>query len=312
MSLFNEIKTDLIEKPTNTNYYHRILKQDNQKIKTDKEKRKEMREKLSKEEYIKRYKKQYYKREKARYKKRYKRDRWITEAMLEEICDELWPGNDTTDWDKYYTKKFKDDDVKRRAYRYSWRSSRLRRINRSRVPKQKLPFRIANRKQMDQLLRDNIDKQNWAYKYLKPYMGELNDCMLALNRNQLPYDYPVYVADEKHRNVVEKSPENIPSTYLVYDGMRRWKYMVSEMYLWRNSFILGDVVVTQTGNLFRISLENNFPWLTKDTVEEIHEKRMARIKGESDDAPPIYIVNDAYLIKIQPNERETLFYIVPT
>jgi hypothetical protein len=75
MSLFNDLQIDLIEKPTNTNYYHRILKQENQSIKTDKEKRKEMRERLSKEEYIKRYKKQYYKREKDRYKKRYKRDR---------------------------------------------------------------------------------------------------------------------------------------------------------------------------------------------------------------------------------------------
>ena len=72
------------------------------------------------------------------------------------------------------------------------------------------------------------------------------------------------------------------------------------------------MLVTGTGNLFRIALNNNLSRLTKDTVEEIHQKRMAWIKSKSNDAPPIYIVNDAYLIKIKINERETLFYIVPT
>jgi hypothetical protein len=32
--------------------------------------------------------------------------------MLKEICDELRPGNDLTNWDKFYTEKFRNDDVK--------------------------------------------------------------------------------------------------------------------------------------------------------------------------------------------------------
>jgi hypothetical protein len=94
--------------------------------------------------------------------------------------------------------------------------------------------------------------------------------------------------------------------------MVRDKFMVSELYLGRNSFIFWDVLVTWTWNTFRIALENNLPWLTKDTVEEIHSLRMDWRKNKGEKAPPIYIVNDAYLIKIPINERENLFYIVPT
>lgn len=313
MSVFNDLQIDLIEKPTNTNYYHRILNEQKKEKKTEKQKRKEMREKLWPVEYKKRYDKQRYKKQRDLFKQRYEEHRdAFNKGMLNEIIDELWPGNDLTDWDKLYTKKFKEDDAKGRAYRFSWRCSRLRSLDWSRVNKQTTPFRVANRKQMNQLIRDNTKTQNGAYEYLKPHMNDIKDCMLALNKNQLPYNYPVYVSDKELRDVVNESPVNIASTYLVFDAMRRWKYMLSEMYLWRNSFILGDVLVTGTGNLFRIALNNNLSRLTKDTVEEIHQKRMAWIKSKSNYAPPIYIVNDAYLIKVHINEREDLFYIVPT
>ena len=271
-----------------------------------------MRKRLSKEEYIKRYKKQYYKREKDRYKKRYKRDRWITEAMLKEICDELRPGNDLTNWDKFYTEKFRNDDVKSNWYRFAWRSSRIMTLKWRDLPKQTLPFRVTKVRWMERGMRDMNEIQNKAYEYLKPHMGEFKDVLLTFQKKQKPYDYPTYATTREFESFVREWPVNPWHIYLVFDAMRRWKYMVSETYLWRNSFIFGDVIVTQTGKLFRIALENNLPWLTKDTVEDIHKLRIDWRKNKWKVVPPIYIVNDAYLIKIQPNERETLFYIVPT
>lgn len=64
----------------------------------------------------------------------------------------------------------------------------------------------------------------------------------------------------------------------VASALLRDKYIVSELYMGRVSFLLGDVIVTQAGNILRPSLENNIPWLTKDTVETLHKKRMDWLK----------------------------------
>ena len=222
MSVFDDLQIDLIEAPRKLPSYQKIVKERRGKEeRTEKQIRKEMKAKLSEKEYWKRYAHREYVKRKKKYKKRYKSQQEELSKMTEEICDELWPGNDLTDWDKFYTKKFKEDDAKGRAYRFSWRCSRLRRINWARTNKQTTPFRVANRKQMDQLIRDNTKTQNGAYEYLKPHMNDIKDCMLALNKNQLPYNYPVYVSDKELRDVVNESPVNIASTYLVFDAMRR-------------------------------------------------------------------------------------------
>lgn len=313
MSLFNEIQSEIIEKPTNTNYYHRILNEQKEEKKTEKQKRKEMREKLWPVEYKKRYDKQRYKKQRKLFKQRYEEHRdAFNEGMLNEIVDELWPGNDTTNRDKYYTEKFRDDDVKSNWYRFAWRSSRLARIKWRDLPKQKTPFRVVKVRWMERGMRDMNEIQNKAYEYLKPHMEEFYDVPLGFQKKQMPYDYPTYMTTKEFETFAKDGPVNPWHIYIVFDAMRRGKYIISETYLWRNSFIFGDVVVTQTGKLFRIALENNLPWLTKDTVEDIHSLRMEWWKHKWKVAPPIYIVNDAYLIKIKPNERETLFYIVPT
>lgn len=314
MSLFDELQWEIIEKPTNTNYYHRILNEQKKEKKTEKQKRKEMREKLWPVEYKKRYDKQRYQKQKAKFKKRYEEHRdAFNEEMLNDIINEIrWDVPDVVNRDKYYLEKFRDDDVKSNWYRFSWWSSRLARIKWKDLPKQKTPFRVVKVRWMERGIKDMNDIQSKAYQYLKPYMGKFKDVPLSLQKKQQPYDYPIYVTTNEFRKFVEWGPVNPWHIYLVFDAMRRWKYMVTETYLWRNSFIFGDVLVTQTWKLFRIALENNLPWLTKDTVEDIHSLRMDWRKNKGEKAPPIYIVNDAYLIKIKINEREDLFYIVPT
>lgn len=313
MSLFNDLQWEIIERPTNTNYYHRILNEQKKEKKTEKQKRKEMRAKLWPVEYKKRYDKQRYKKQRKLFKQRYEEHRdAFNEGMLNEIIDELWPGNDVTNRDKYYLEKFRGDDVKSNWYRFARRSSRLARIKWRDLPKQKAPFRVVKVRWMERGMRDMNEIQNKAYEYLKPHMEEFCDVPLGLQKKQMPYDYPTYMTTKEFETFVKDGPVNPWHIYIVFDAMRRGKYMVTETYLWRNSFIFGDVLVTQTGKLFRIALENNLPWLTKDTVEDIHSLRIDWRKNKGDKAPPIYIVNDAYLIKIKINERETLFYIVPT
>lgn len=276
-----------------------------------------MKEKLPEDEYKKRYMHREYEKRKEQYKEKYEKKKEEATKELKELCDEIWPGNDLTDWDKFYADKFKLDDTwkKWHSYRFAWWSSKLARLKWERIPKQTKPFRIMNRNWMTQLLDKWIDIQHRTYEYLNPLMWELWDSWLFMGKKQQPYKYPLYLSDDKLKAVANNAPVNAAYVYLLFDALRRDKYIFSEMYLWRTSFIFWDVLVTQTWNLFRISLENNLPWLTKDTVESIHESRMKWHKRKKKEAlvkqPPIYIVNDAYLIKVSL-KWEVLYYIVPT
>jgi hypothetical protein len=96
----------------------------------------------------------------------------------------------------------------------------------------------------------------------------------------------------------------------IASAMLRDKYIASEIYMGRVSFLIGDVIITQAGNVLRPCLENNIPWLTKDTVSSLHDDRMKYLKKKKD--LDIYILWDTYLVKYQPNEFEQRFYLVPT
>lgn len=313
MSLFDEIQWTIIENPRATWSAQKIRKQTDEIKKPWKELRKEMKETLSEDEFKKWYNHQTYERFKYKYQKSYQKikedDAKLMKELLKEI-DEETP--EPINYDKYYTEKFRNDDVKSNWYRFAWRSSRLWRLDWRFVPKQRMPFRVVKVRWMERGMRDMNEIQNKAYEYIKPHMGEFKNEIISLQKKQRPYDYPVYRRSYRLEEFAKAGPVNPWHIYLVFDAMQRWKYIASETYLWKNSFIFGDVVVTQTGKLFRISLENNLPWLTKDTVEDIHKLRIDWRKNKWKVAPPIYLLNDAYLIKIKPNERETLFYIVPT
>lgn len=313
MSLFNELQKDIIENPKATWTYKRIRAEKREKKKTEKELRMEMKEKLSEKEYKKRYMKRDYEKRKATYKKKYKEKQEELRQMLEEICDELWPGNDLTDYDKFYAGKFKLDDTVNHweKYRFAWWSSKLARIPWTWLPKQTMPFRVPNRMWMDAIIKRWMEWQHITYQYLKPLMWELWESRARINKKQQPYKHPVFIADEKLKAIAENAPFNKAYVYLMFEALSRDKYILSEMYLGRTSFIFGDVVVTETWNVFRISLDHNLPWLTRETVEDVHKARMDWWKGKTKEWPPIYMLSDAYLVKVSL-KWENLFYIVPT
>ena len=312
MSLFNDLQSELIEKPEWTRNYHKIREQINKKPeeKTEKQKRKEMREKLSPKEYKSRYDKQRYKKQREKFKKKYEERR---DEFNKEILDEIrWDITDPINREKFYVNKFKEDDTTAKwEYKFHWRASKLNKMDWSIIPRQTSPFRITPRAWLDAAMRELMKKQCLAYEYIKPHLDEVIDCKFWLLKKQYAFDYPAYYTTEPLTTYCNNFQFNQHRLLYVLDWMLRWKFMVSELYLWRVNFIFWDVLVTTTGNLFRIAIENNLPWLTKDTIEDIHKKRMKRYK-EKAPYPPIYLVNDAYLIKIPINERENYFYIVPT
>lgn len=324
MSLFSQIQWELIEKPKNTYNYKRIL-EEKKNVEDEEKKRKEEWKKLAAEKKAELPEEEFKKwRKKARYQRNkekciknqlnnYYRDKELQEAMIEEIYREVYDTlPEPISRDEFYTEKFKSDDIKSNWYRFAWRSSRLKRIKWAELSRQHLPFRIYGRYRIDALIKAQEEIQTKSYKYLKEQREEIKDCKINLQKRQQPYNYPMYSVSEPLKSIADASEINNWNLILVADWMIRGKYMSSGVYLWRNSFIFWDVLVTGTWHLFRIALENNLRWLTPKTVEKIHELRIKRRKEKAEKRPPIYMVWDAYLLKIPINEWENLYYIVPT
>lgn len=277
-----------------------------------------MKEKLSKEEFNKwRIKERYQRNKEERSKtqlERYYRKKDEEEAALEEIYEEIYdPLPEPINYDKYYTAKFRDDDVNSESkYKFCWRSSKLASENWKCMRKRRTPFRIYWRKWVKEVMNVLAKQETRAYQLLQPHLDELQDARYFIQKwNQGLTKYPMRKVFWKLAELIKSS--DIPPSHIcnVLSAIQRGKYIVSEVYLWRTSFIFWDVLVTQTGNMFQLCLENNLPRLTPDNVEEIHDIRMKRRKKKWKEKPPIYMVEDAYLVKYQLNERETQFYIIP-
>ena len=92
---------------------------------------------------------------------------------------------------------------------------------------------------------------------------------------------------------------NIPTHTLcnIASAMLRDKLIKSMCYLGRVSYLVGDIIISQNGNVFRPSLDGTIPWLTPDTVEELHDKRVDFIRNKKDGVD-VYVLRDCYLSKV--------------
>ena len=325
MSLFNLLQWQLIEKPKQTYNYLMVRKQKEELV-GDREKEekaewkalcKEMKEKMTKEEFSKRRAKAWYDRNKE---KRINKQLWWYHmkkeeeaAMLEEIYEEVYdPLPEPINYDKYYTEKFREDDMtKDGKYRFCWRSSKIIFEDWKFMLKWTEPIRVYWRRGMNASMNRLANEEAKAYQYLQPHLAELMDSKFFIKRYQTITKYPLRTVSWKLAKLTEASDIAPSHICNILSAIQRGKYIASEVYLWRTSFIVGDVIVTQTGHMFQICLENNLPWLTPQNVEQIHDTRIKWRKKKWKEKPPIYMVKDAYLVKYQLNERETQFYIIP-
>lgn len=234
--------------------------------------------------------------------------------MIEEIYNDVYDKlPEPIDLDKFYLEKFKNDNTNKEGkYRFSWRASRIYNKKYYWYSKRNKPVRIVYRWWMDALLARTWRAENEAYNYVLPYVNEIAEDKFFLGKKQIVSKYPYWVTNWKLKELCNAT--DIPTSHIcnVASAILRDKYIANEVYLWRYSYIFGDVIVTQTGGVFNISLNNNIPWLNKNTIEDVHKNRMDWMNHKIDIQPPIYLLEDAYLLVIKPNERETYFYITPT
>lgn len=315
MSLFSDFTQGaIIQNPKATYSYKKALeiKKETEPVKTWKEIRNEMREKLTPEEYKKRLYKETYQRKKEDIAKKYQEKKAEEEAYIEEIYKEVYDVlPEPQNYDKIYADKYDADDRDSWGkYRYYWRCSRLNYIKPSKLGKLGYPIRIYNRN-LNLLISNLSAMQNKAYEYIKPHINELDLRDFKLSKKQFFTKAPMWVSWEKMRKFMDTEWISNNQICTVASALLRDKYLISEVYLGRCSFLVWDIIITQNWNVLRPILENNIPWLTKDTVEDLHQKRLDYLKKKIDDLQ-IYALRDCYLFKVQLDKKEPWFYIVPT
>lgn len=325
MSLFNDLKWEIIQNPKSTYNYIKVLKEEKES-EEEKEKRlkdewknlcAQKKQELSKEEYNKRRIKEWYNRNKERYSEKqlksyYKRkeeEGMIIEGIYKEVYD---PLPEPINWDKYYAKEFRDDDINYEGkFKFSWWASRLNWVKPSKEKAYTKPVKVYNFANLWWVLSNLWRIQDRAYEYLKPHINEINLGDFKLSKKQSLTKNPMRVVWWNMRKLTDNTDISMNQLCSVASAMLRDKYIISEVYLGRASFLVGDIIISQAGNIYRPCLENNIPRLTSDTAGELHKKRLDWLKKKTDDLD-IYVLRDTYLVKYQLNRREKMFYIIPT
>lgn len=320
MSLFDDFKQgEIIQKPTGTWNYLKIWKARNKSIaEIEAEKKaewkqllKQKKEELSPEEYHNFRAREWARRNKKdvaeRALKRYHDKKKQEEEMLEEIYNELWPVPDIRSPDIIYAEKYRKDDVdKDWKFLIYWWLTRMLYLKPHKLPKYKNPIKVSPRSWFIHLVNNNIAKQNEAYEYLLPHLWEISLLQFNLNKKQLISKHPTRKC--KHKMLELCKVSNIPTHTLcnVASAMLRDKLIKSMCYLGRVSYLVGDIIISQNGNVFRPSLDGTIPWLTPDTVDELHDKRVDFIRNKKEGVD-VYVLRDCYLSKVWD-----FYYIIPT
>lgn len=317
MSIFNQIQWAIIENPYNLKENKERRKEEKDDAEEWKELCKKKKEELPKEEYVKWRKKEWYKMNKSRrlekQLERYHRNKVEEEILLEDIYKNVYdPLPEPINYNKLYAEKYdKDDRDGNWKFRFYWWASRLNHMMVSELPKYESAIKVYNRWAINLMLSQLWKMQDGAYEYIKPHIDEFTIKDLKLSRKQFFTKSPMWVTNERMQKLLAATSISNNQICTVASALLRDKYIQTELYMGRVSFLVWDIIITQGGNVFRPILENNIPWLTKDTVEELHQKRLDWLSWKTDDLQ-VYALWDCYLLKIQLNERETLFYFTPT
>ena len=282
---------------------------------------KEMKLKLSPKEYKSRYDKRHYLKKKDRLAAEYKAKVDEKNEYIEEIYRDVYDQIDNEQTvDEYYLEKFKQDNVNKAGkYWYSRRASHLSMLSRRDMKEIWFPIRIVENYNMNSLFWQQEKSQSLAYQYIKPYINEIDEVEFMIAKKQRVTNRPMRSCIGRMLELVNNT--NLPKHQIceIASALKRNVYIASEIYLGRISFLFWDCIVTSMGQMFFPSLENNIGWLTKDTVDEIHDSRVKFHKYSPEwDSVPIAMIFDSYLIRLpaikiewRENYWQYNYYVVP-
>lgn len=308
MSLFDNMKEWwILTNITNTWQYRKVLEKTNDDKKTEKEIRKEMRQKLSKEEYLDWYHKKYYQKKKKDLAKKYRDSVIEKDEMLEEcwrMLDKMYPTQTSID-EQYLAEYLKDWKNSQGRVRYSWWGSNL--VIAKRKPLKTI-VEIMNDGRISRIYNMWMKEQDKAYKYI-------------MNNYEMFSKYPIWMAKKQTltarpmRSIHEELQPLVYSSWIskaVLWNLSLWitigKFVCSELYVWE-TYICWDWIMTGMWHLLFPHINWQLKYLTSDTYKEIHKQTQLFLEDGKNPPPPIYRWWCS-IFKFE-NEYEEKFYLVP-
>lgn len=308
MSLFDNMKEWwILTNITNTWQYRKVLEKTNDDKKTEKEIRKEMRQKLSEEEYLDWYRKEYYQKKKKDLAKKYRDSVIEKDEMLEEcwrMLDEAYPAKTSID-EQYLSEYLKDWKNSQGRVRYSWWGSNL--VIAKRKPLKTI-VEMMNDGRIDRIYNMWMKEQDKAYKYI-------------MDNYEMFSKYPIWMAKKQTltarpmRSIHEELQPLVYSSWIskaVLWNLSLWmtigKFVCSELYVWE-TYICWDWIMTGMWHLLFPHINWQLKYLTSDTYKEIHKQTQLFLKDGNNPPPPIYRWWCS-IFKFE-SEYEEKFYLVP-
>lgn len=308
MDLFNDMKLDLIEKPTTKWFYQKVKKE--KEVKSDKELRKELRATMTKEEYHRYDNKLWYQKNKKfildkEEQRRRKEDQEAYEWFMEMFKPYEYPKT-ARDIDEEFNAKYIEDwgDYREGRWRLDswWRYTRLWKVDRKLIPTIRDPIKIIRNQELDRVFNTKISNQQRAYEYILPYIDEISFDSCWLPREQKILSKPQWRCKWKLLELCQAT--DIPQFWIieVFRALKEGVYINSLPYLWETSFLIGDRIMTSTGNLYIPSLSNNFNYLNLKTCDDIHKETEEYFRRNNTSRPPVWRIMNWYLLRIKNNK----------
>lgn len=276
-------------------------KREKEEYKTEKQIRKEMKEKLSPEDYYRWYHRTYYHKsdkEKTKMRNDNKSKIWFeeTKKLLLEL---YWEDKKEQTIDEYYIEKYRADDVDSDwRYRQRWWITNINNLlwKHNNIS---FPIRVAENYDMDYLMTRQFNIQLKAFKYLRWKDINICQCSILSNWRNNRRD-PMWWGNEEYIRLVNNAEWiNRQQISEMIRRLQEWVF-IPETWVWYKCFMVWDIIATSMWHMFKIALENNLDWLTKDTIDDIHKQRI-EFRYWWDKIPkwfPIARMNNCYLIKI--------------
>lgn len=316
----------LIDKPEWLYQYRLILKNDKE-LRSQRELIKEMKEKLSPEEYTQWWRKQYYEKNKERLAKKYKEKKELEYAEIMETYHELYDDEPIVPNPKILEQQYVEEvkNIYRFTssdrWRFSWWKSNIWE-DRFRMKTYNNPIRICTTWWLPWTYGRLIDSQNNAYEYLKPVIDEVNLDDIMMSREQRYWWTVSYVSRWRTREIVEEWHSWNPTTYCqIASAMKRWVFIRWLPYLWRYCYIVGWMLCTEKAHLMLIQPWST-KWLTKDNAIETANTVRRWFKDKTKEKIFIRRIEDCYLVRVDwahiqnskwefENNKCYQYYVVP-
>ena len=316
----------LITNPKNTYNYTKVIKNKTNDVKSDRELVKEKKAELSPEDFTKWYHKHTYQKRKEKVRQQYQAKKTLEEALAIETYHEIFDDEPSIPTYKDLEKEYIEEarkyyTSKANRWVFYWWCSRLVSVKFNSVLLWMNPIRICENLKMNKLFLTELKEQQRIANILKPHLDEICLEEIILRKKQNISSRPNYKAIGRLEEIINEN--HLPCNFAceIASALIRDRYIDWLPYLWHNNYLLGDFIATGKGQVLLPALDNNLPYLTRETLNDIHNQTIAWLNEEKNKVP-LYLMRDLYLVRIPASKFQNenkeddsnnsyYYYVVP-